>query len=101
MANVVCGGMKTLGMALEILRETNQILADTDRQTSTQRLQFVTGRPTIKFDAPVLTEVTDLPIYAFPHTNVSQRNKWALDCILEWNGKLEEEDKKGGKEVGK
>ena len=46
----------------------------------------------IKFDAPVLNEVGDLPIYPFPPSNVSQRNKWVLDCVLEWNGTFIDND---------
>ena len=77
MANVLCGGMKTLGVALELPGKTNQILADTEKQVGNNKLQFVTDNPIIKFDALALTETADLPIYAFPHKNVGQRNKWA------------------------
>eukprot|EP00959_Pyramimonas_sp_CCMP1952_P401962 8422939-Pyramimonas_sp.AAC.1 len=90
MANVMCGSMKTLGVALDIAGTPKHILADTDKAISAQKLQFATENPIIKFDAPALTEITYLPIYAFPHTNVTQRNRWALDCIFEWSGKLEE-----------
>ena len=93
MANVICGGMKTLGVALEMPGKTNQILADTEKQLDNNKLHFVTEKPLIKFDAPALTETADLPIYAFPHTNVGQRNKWAVDCIFEWSGKFEGHDK--------
>ena len=84
--------MRTLGVALEHAGKTNQILADTDAQVNNQKMQYVTEKPVIKFDAPVLNEVGDLPIYPFPSSNVSQRNKWVLDCVLEWNGTFIDND---------
>ena len=61
MANVICGGMKTLGVSLGVEGKTNQILADKERETSNLKLHFVTENPTIKFDTAPKTEVDDLP----------------------------------------
>ena len=93
MANVICGGMKTLGVVLDTPGKTNQILADTDKQVCDKKLQFATENPIIKFDAPTLTEISDLPIYPFPHGNINQKNKWVVDCVLDWNGKFDDSAK--------
>eukprot|EP00959_Pyramimonas_sp_CCMP1952_P427031 8943878-Pyramimonas_sp.AAC.1 len=76
MANVICGGMKTLGVVLDSPRKTNQILADTDKQITNHKFQFTTENPIIKFEAPAGTEIFDLPIYPYPHGNINQQNKW-------------------------
>eukprot|EP00959_Pyramimonas_sp_CCMP1952_P370551 7760818-Pyramimonas_sp.AAC.1 len=93
MANVVCGGLKTLGVVLDVPGKTTQVLAGTHQVVDQHKLHYITEHPTIKFEAPVLADLSDLPIYPFPHGNVNQRNKWALDCILDWNGKFEGEAK--------
>ena len=72
-------------------RKTNHILADKDRDTGDTKLHFVTENPTIKFEAASKTEVADLPIYEWPHMNVSQSNKWVLDCVFDWDGKFDDE----------
>ena len=83
--------MKTLGVSLGVEGKTNQILADKDRDTGDTKLHFVTENPTIKFEAASKTEVADLPIYEWPHMNVSQSNKWVLDCVFDWDGKFDDE----------
>eukprot|EP00959_Pyramimonas_sp_CCMP1952_P012952 273903-Pyramimonas_sp.AAC.1 len=84
MANVVRGGLKPLGV--DAPGKTSQILAGVHQVVDQHKLHDVTEHPTIKLDAPVLPELSDLPIYPFPHGNVNQRNKWALYCILGWSG---------------
>ena len=75
MANVICGGMKTLGVVMDTPGKTNQILADTDKQITDQKLLFATENPIIKFEAPAVTEISDLPIYPYPHGNITQKKQ--------------------------
>ena len=61
MANCVCGGMKTLGVAMGQPGRTDQIIADTWHCVDPLKPKFTDNEPSIKLDAPVITEIVDLP----------------------------------------
>ena len=57
MANSVCGGMKTLGVAMEQPGKTAMITADNFAEVEALKAAFTAKDPDVKLDAPVATEI--------------------------------------------
>ena len=89
MANSVCGGMKTLAMSMGRAGAKADILADTHQQTHSLKPKWTDQTPSIKFNAPVITEMGDMPIEPYaptPSTEKFASAKWVIDCIMDWTG---------------
>ena len=62
MANSACGGMQTLGVAMEQIGKTNQVIAQTFGEVEALKPRFTQSEPDVKVNPPCVTELTDLPI---------------------------------------
>ena len=62
MANAICSGMKTLAVSLERPGATVDIIQQTHEETDGLKPKWTDTNPTIKSDAPVITELGDMPI---------------------------------------
>ena len=90
MANCVCGGMKTLGVAMGQPGRTDQIIADTWQCVDPLKPKFTDKEPSIKLDAPVITEIVDLPATTYPMNLRGVHAKWVIDVIMSWDGRFDE-----------
>ena len=90
MANSICGGMTTLAVSLEKVGATNDIIAKTNEEIDTRKITFTDSDPIVKLNAPTVTEIEDMPIFHFHPDPRSERSKWAMDVILNWDGQFNE-----------
>ena len=90
MANSICGGMKTLAVSLEKVGATNDIIANTNEAVDSLRFTFKDDEPVVKLNAPVVTEIEDMPIFQLERSRHSATGKWVVECILNWDGEFNE-----------
>ena len=91
MANSICSGMTTLAVSLEKVGATNDILASVNEKIDHRKITFTDSEPVVKLDAPTVTEIEDMPIFIYhAGPNSGPGSKWAVDCILNWNGGFKE-----------
>ena len=69
MANSICGSMKTLAVSLEKVGATNDIIANTNEAVHSLRFTFKDDEPVVKLNAPVVTEIEDMPIFQLERNN--------------------------------
>ena len=85
MANSICGSMKTLAVSLEKVGATNDIIANTNEAVHSLRFTFKDDEPVVKLNAPVVTEIEDMPIFQLERSRHSATGKWVVECILNWD----------------
>ena len=54
------------------------------------KITFTDSDPIVKLNAPTVTEIEDMPIFQFHPDPRSERSKWAMDVILNWDGQFNE-----------
>ena len=78
--------MRTLGVVLNQAGKTNKIIEETHAAVQGLKVKWLCKEPRIELNAPIVTDISDLPVWPYASTDRSSTARLSLDIMYGWDG---------------